>query len=274
MATVSETANYPTSDGKPMAETDFHRDVMVDLIEMLGDFYADDPMTYVSGDLLMFYERGNKRRHLAPDVFVVRGVPDRRRDNYLVWEEGKGPDLVVEVTSKSTRKEDLTTKRGLYRDVLRVAEYFLFDPLGEYLKPKLQGFRLVDGEYTTIEAADGRLPSDVTGLHLEASGESLRLYSPALGRWLPTATEKVIGAETAAREAGEAAREARDAAREARDVAREAREVAHEARVAVREAEARLRAESEARREAESEVEKLRREIEALRRQPQGGDGD
>jgi Uma2 family endonuclease len=195
MATISRKIEYPTGDGKPMAETDLHRDLMFDLIKSLQVHYADDPLTYVSGNLLLFYEEGNKRRHLAPDVFVVRGIPKRERLNYLVWEEGKGPDLVIELTSKSTRREDQSTKRDLYRDVLRVSEYFLFDPLAEYLKPPLQGFRLLNGEYTSIEPVASRLPSLVTGLHLEARGKSLRLYSPDLGRVLPTPLERAMEAE-------------------------------------------------------------------------------
>jgi Uma2 family endonuclease len=195
MATVPKTIEYPTSDGKPMAETLIHRDAMIDLIRTLEESYRDDPMAYVSGNMLLFYEEGNRRRHLAPDVFVVRGIPKRLRENYLLWEEGKGPDLVIEVTSKSTRREDQEKKRDLYRDVLGVVEYFLFDPLGEYLKPPLQGYRLVDGEYAPIEPVDGRLPSLVTGLHLEAAGTALRLYRPDLGRWLPTDAERAKAAE-------------------------------------------------------------------------------
>ncbi len=79
-------SDYPTSDGRPMAETDLHRTLMLDLIETLKLRYVDDADTYVSGNLLIFYEQGNKRRHVSPDVFVVKGVPKRQRLNYLVWE--------------------------------------------------------------------------------------------------------------------------------------------------------------------------------------------
>jgi Uma2 family endonuclease len=176
----------------------------MDLIRALQDHYAGDPMTYVSGNMLLFYEEGNKRKHIAPDVFVTRGVPDGDRLYYLLWEEGKGPDFVIELTSSSTRREDRTKKRDLYRDVLRVAEYFLFDPFLDYLRPQLQGYRLVDGDYAPIEPVDGRLPSLVTGLQLEAAGEELRLFSPILGRRLPTPAERTAGAEARAREADEA----------------------------------------------------------------------
>jgi Uma2 family endonuclease len=195
MATIPRTPvdreiDYPTSDGKPMAETDLHRDRMTDLIEMLQDVFAEDPRVYVSGNLLLFYERGDKRKHVAPDVLVVRGIPKLpRRDHYLVWLEGKGPDLVIELTSKTTRREDQTKKWTLYRDVLKVPEYFLFDPYEDYLKPPFQGYRLVEGQYVAIEPVEGRLPSAVLGLHLERDGTELRFYDPATGRRLPTRQE-------------------------------------------------------------------------------------
>src|SRR5471030_1943103 len=109
---------YPTSDGKPMAETDFHFIQMVRLRQMLDFRFADDPMVYVSGNLLMYYVRGNKHKHVSPDVFVVKGVQKKKRMYYLTWEEGKTPNAVIEITSKSTRREDTDTKFVLYRDVL------------------------------------------------------------------------------------------------------------------------------------------------------------
>ena len=176
MATTRRSATkrpveYPTSDGKPMAETDVHRKDMVDLIATLEDYFAADPRVYVSGNLMFFYEEGNRRKHIAPDVLVVRGVPKLPlRKYYLLWEEGRGPDLVIELTSKTTRREDRDKKWVLYRDRLRVPEYFLFDPFEEYLKPSLQGYRLVEGQYVAIGSEAGRLPSGVLGLHLERLG--------------------------------------------------------------------------------------------------------
>ena len=121
---VTRTIQYPTSDGKPMAETDRHRECMVDSIQTLEDFYADQQV-YVSGNLLMYYEEGNKRKHVSPDVFTTKDLDKGQRDYYLVWVEGKGPCFVTEITSKSTRREDQKTKFLLYQDVLKVPEYFL-----------------------------------------------------------------------------------------------------------------------------------------------------
>ena len=180
--------DYPTSDGRPMGETDLHRNVMIAAIESLKLHYAGQQV-YVSGNILLFYEPGNRRRHLSPDVLVVKGLEQRDRNHYLLWEEGRAPDVVVEVTSASTRKEDMDDKFALYRDQIEVAEYFLFDPRSEYLKPALQGYRLHAGEYRAIALEEGRLPSAELGLCLEQHGNQLRFYDPAAQRWLPTVEE-------------------------------------------------------------------------------------
>ncbi len=242
--------DYPTSDGKPMAETDAHRELMLDLICTLDDHFAADPRAYVSGNLMLFYEEGNRRKHISPDVFVVRGVAKGLRDYYLLWEEARGPEIAIELTSKSTRSEDVKKKMALYRDVLRIPEYFLFDPFRDYLKPPMQGYRLIGGAYEPIEPVDGRLPSEALGLHLERDGWQLRLVDPVNGRRLPTRSERI------AAEAGRADAEADRA--DAEGVRADA-----EAVRADRERMARL--------EAEAEVDRLREELDQLRRRAPGG---
>ena len=180
-----------------MAETDRHRRLMLDLIHALERWFKDDRDVYVSGNLLLFYEEGNKRRHVSPDVFVVFGVPKWERLNYLLWEEGRGPNVVIELTSSSTRHEDTRKKFELYRDVLRVPEYFLFDPFGDYLNPRFQGYRLAAGRYRPMRLQDGRLRSRQLGLWLEPDGNALRLFDPATGGRLPTMTEVEATADRA-----------------------------------------------------------------------------
>lgn len=194
-SSVEREIEYPTSDGRPMAETQTHAQDMIDLIQTLQDHFAADPEVYVWGNLMLFYERGNPRKHVSPDVMVVRGIPkEPPRDYHLVWEEGKGPDVVIEITSKTTRREDQRKKHVLYRDVLKVPEYFTFDPTDDYLKPALQGHRLVDGEYLPIAPVADRLPSAILGLHLEREQKELRLFEPATGRRLLTRTENGVAA--------------------------------------------------------------------------------
>jgi len=185
---------YPTSDGRPMGETDIHRQCMFDLIEMLKLFY-EGKRVYVSGNLLICYVPGSRRKHVSPDVFVVKDIDPHPRDNYLLWEEGKGPNVVIEVTSASTRKEDTKSKYELYRDVLKVAEYFLFDPRSEFLNPPLQGFHLSNGQYVPIRLIEGRIPSDELELHLESQGSQLRFWHPGMKQWIPTSDEARRSAE-------------------------------------------------------------------------------
>jgi Uma2 family endonuclease len=186
-----------------MAETDLHRNDMTDVIETLKDHFAPEPMIYVSGNLLLFYVEGDRRKHVSPDIFVVRGVKNQDRENYLVWEEGKGPDVVIEITSKSTMREDTQTKRRIYREVLRVAEYFQFDPTEDYLRPSLQGLRLVRGRFVRIKPVARRLPSEVLGLHLERVGTELRLYDPTTRSRLLKRSERIDAAEAALRQLAE-----------------------------------------------------------------------
>ena len=182
--------DFPSGDGKPMAESDLHRDLMSELIGTLKWWFRDKPDVYVSGNLLVFYEPGNKRRHVSPDVFVVPGVGGHTRENYLMWEEGRGLDFVIETTSKTTRREDEVTKYNLYVERLAVKEYVLFDPTEDYLRPPFQMFRRHGTGFRPVKPTDGRFTSRVLGLELERVGATLRLIDPATGERVPTPGER------------------------------------------------------------------------------------
>lgn len=252
--------DYPSGDGQPMGETPIHRDNLITAVRTLERYYAGQPMVYVSGNMFVYYERGNRRKHVSPDVFVALDVPkDKPRDSYLIWEEGHGLDLVIELTSRSTKEEDIDDKMAIYRDEMPVREYFLFDPKGEYLDPPLQGHRLRGGNYVPIEMVDGRLPSEVIGLHLERDGAWLRFYNPATGLWLPTPEEREAALERA-HERAETDRQRAEADRQREQAARERAEAEGKRAEAERK---RLAAELE---DSGKEVERLRQELEEWRR--------
>jgi Uma2 family endonuclease len=252
--------DYPESDGRPMAETDVHAKCIIDVRFMLDRFFADRPDVYVSGNLLLYYEQGQNTLSVAPDIFVVFGVPKRRRRTYRLWEERQAPQFVLEVSSKGTRGEDQGAKRGLYA-WLGVQEYVLFDPLEEYLRPPFQGYRLAggpSGNYVPIgPAGGGVLRSEVLGLELHRRGSALRLHDPQTGVWLPTPDEEADARQTA---------ESQAALAERRLVEVERRAAAAEARAAG-EAAARQQAEAAAA-AAQTELERLRAELERLRTPP------
>lgn len=181
--------HYPYSDGQPMGESDLHREEMVYLIQALQERFRDAPDVYVAGNLFLYYEKGVPSAVVAPDLLVVHGVPKEPRKSYKVWQEGgRVPSLVVEVTSDTTRDEDLSDKKDRYRR-LGVEEYILFDPLGDHLSPRLQGLRLVSGRYLKMRPEkDGSLVSSTTGVTFRVEGSkrrsTLRLIDTASGEAL------------------------------------------------------------------------------------------
>lgn len=210
---LEQEIEYPTSDGQPMAETTLHRKIMSDLIGGLDLRYLEVPDVWVGGNLFLCYEKGNPAAHRAPDVLLAKGVKKWDRPNYLLWEETP-PSLVVEVTSRKTRREDQGEKKSLYERI-GVEEYVLFDPYGDYLRPRLQGYRLEGGRYQPIPLAeDGTLLSRTTGLIFRPEGRRLRLVDAVTGKPLPwhDEMEVALARESAARRAAEAARRAAEAA--------------------------------------------------------------
>jgi Uma2 family endonuclease len=173
---------YPESDGEPMAETEIHLDETIYLIEALKERFRAVPDVYVNGDMFLYFVQGDPRSVVSPDVFVVKGVPKKKRRVYKFWEEGgRGPCLVVEVTSDSTHDEDVYKKKPLY-ERLGVEEYFLYDPLGDYLDPRIQGFRLSQGRYQKIRPEpDGSLLSRTAGVTLRMEGDQIRLVQTDSG---------------------------------------------------------------------------------------------
>jgi Uma2 family endonuclease len=209
---------YPDTDGLPVAESDFQLRPLIYAIDALRAYFQGRDDVYVAGDLFLFYEEGNPRAVVAPDVFVVLGAPNHPRASYMLWREPKAPDFVLEITSQSTRVQDQGTKRERYA-LLGVQEYFQYDPTRDYLEPPLQGLRLMGHVYQPIPATTSPegvlvLRSGVLGLELRLEEGTLRLYDPATGQKLPSHQE-AIQAQQEAEERARAA-EARIAELEAR----------------------------------------------------------
>ena len=190
-----------------MAETDKHREIAFYIIQALKTYYASRADVYVSGNNFVFWEEGNPKARVSPDAYVVFGPSPTLRDSYMAWKEHDNlPAVVFEFTSRKTQREDTDTKLPLYEQTLRTPEYFLFDPTGDYLKPRLQGYRLVDGQYVRLELVGDRLHSEQLGLDLVQYGEIVRLYDPRRAEFLPSTSElsDLVTAEARRAEAAEA----------------------------------------------------------------------
>ncbi|MBW3542080.1 MAG: Uma2 family endonuclease [Planctomycetes bacterium] len=237
-----------------MGETDLHRWWMFRLIHILEHRYRNQRV-YVSGNLMVYYEEGQPRKSVAPDAFVVKDCDPGFRRVFKIWQEGRRPNAVFEVTSRSTKPEDLVFKPKTYAHI-QVAEYFLYDPTAEYLRPPLQGHRLEGGDYCPIEPdATGALVSEELDLLLRLEGSELVLFDRTTGERQLTPQE---AAEQAARAASQRANAVEERAQAAEERADAARERAAEAEGRAAEAERTREAERAAREAAEAELERLR----------------
>ena len=210
--------DYPSGDGKPMAENDWQLRAILDAVGVLDLHFRDRPDAYVSGDLFIYYEEGNPKARVAPDVFVAFGVPKHNRWVYKLWEEGPAPAFVMEVASRGTWREDEGRKAGLY-ERLGVKEYWQYDPTGEYLGVHLKGRRLASGGYEPqplVESLDGTvfLRSETLGLDFRVKGAEERyFFDPAAGRRL-----LALAGQDAARRDAESRAEAAESRAEAAEL--------------------------------------------------------
>jgi Uma2 family endonuclease len=227
---------YPESDGQPMTESDATRDYLIYCVEVLRLYFQSRRHIYVSGNLFIYYQEGNNRASISPDVFVIFGVSNRNRRSYKTWQEGgKLPSFVMEITSLSTKKKDEVEKPLLYAD-LGVEEYFQYDPTADYLNPQMKGFRLVNGSYQPLPMQSSHntlfIQSQVLGLDLQLQSaaqssiglvplpKELRFYDPQTGLKL-LSREEVEQARNQAEQERDEAQQERDEAEQNRDEAQQ-----------------------------------------------------
>jgi len=179
--------DLPHTDGEPM-ESECHALQLPLLKDPLLRFCSDRTDFYVGTNMFVYFSPKQEKTQdfKGPDVFVVQGVTPRTRKSYLVWEEGKGPDVVIEFISPSTAASDKVHKKEVYQDKLRVPEYFWCDPYSN----DFAGFSLQDGKYKRLKPdSRGMIHSVQLGLALT---RWQGVYSGVNSNWLRWATPKGI----------------------------------------------------------------------------------
>lgn len=246
---------YPYSDGKPMAESPEHLQAMIYLVAALQAYFGSREDVYVAGNQFLYWVEGNPTQRVAPDVYVAFGVPKYPlHPSWNVWEIGKAPGVILELTSRSTAGEDLYKKYRLYQR-LGVKEYFLVDVKREYLVEPIFLHRLIKGNYELIpnERPNDRewwATSELLGLRLMVRAEDteylVRLWDPVKQAFLPSVQEMEERYLSLYGQLLETQQRAEEQERRAQEEARRAQEEAH------------LRAQLEARlRELEQELQRL-----------------
>ena len=246
-----------------MGETEYHVVALLHLFGVLRNFLRLFTDVYVIADMFLYYQEGNPRACVSPDIMVVKGVVNRKRRTFKMWEEGAAPCTIIEVTSASTRSEDTVNKSSLYAS-LGVREYFLFDPLHEYLDEQLWGFRLSNDGYIRLTPnAEGGIFSQELGVVLQPDGDLLRAVDPATDDFIPTLDEALDRVEEVLEQIEQ------ETSRADRESLRAEREAIRAEQEAVRAEKEAMRAEKEAMRAdaAEATVAQLLAEIAQLRQQ-------
>lgn len=201
-----DAVKFPPSDlysDEPPLETDRHLEQIILLLTCLKWWWQqrpDAPETrrnnfYAAGNLTIYYSNRQRRNEhfRGPDFFVVLDTEYKERKSWVVWEEeGKYPNVIVEMLSDSTAEVDRGLKKDLYQNTFRTPEYFWFDPYSL----EFQGFRLLEGFYEAIVPTErGWLWSRQLELYLGVVEESLRFFTPE-GVLVPAPTEVALQAET------------------------------------------------------------------------------
>ncbi|NJL88198.1 MAG: Uma2 family endonuclease [Leptolyngbyaceae cyanobacterium SM1_1_3] len=172
--------NFPCGDRyshEPPLETELHLRQILLLIQCLEWLWSDRQNFYAFGNLTIYYSPDQKKFEdfRGPDFFVVLGADRQPRKSWVVWEEqGRYPNLIVELLSPSTAEIDRGLKKQIYQDIFRTPDYFWFDPH----TLEFQGFHLVDGSYQALPSTDqGWLWSQQLGLYLGICDCRLRLFT-------------------------------------------------------------------------------------------------
>ena len=220
----ADEVEYP--EGQWVAQSVSHGDAVEQATGALRQHFRERAEVLVAMELRVYYRRGNNQVWLQPDVQVVHGVGrSPSRSSYLVWQEGKPPDFVLEVASPLTAAKDAQDKVGEYAS-LGVREYWRLDPVGELMASPLEGCVARAGGYKPVPAVAvaGRawLRSEVLGLELRGEwrerGVVLVFRDPRTGEeWASAAERGQLAAErklTAARDELTAAKDALSASQE------------------------------------------------------------
>lgn len=194
---IPEDVIFPPGDrysDEPQLESYLHLQQMILLIKCLDWLWRDRNNYFATGNMTIYYSPNQRKSEdfRGPDFFVVLGTERKPRKSWVVWhEEGKYPNLIIEILSSATARTDRGLKRQIYQDTFRTPDYFWFDP--DSLE--FAGFHLVDGEYQPLEPdTEGRLWSQQLGLRLGVYDQKLRFFTPE-GELVPT-PEEVAQRET------------------------------------------------------------------------------
>ncbi len=188
-AEIAEKQVYRSQIEEDMGQTAIHFEQIQLLFSLLKIFFASRKDVLVAADLVVYYEENNPKKWIAPDVFVCFGVeklPLRR--TFKTWEEKVFPQVVFEIASEATWKNDVADKLELYRK-FGVEEYYLLDPERDYLPQPLMAFHKINEKLQLVNIENKQVMSPLLGLAITDTGKFFRLFDNNKNRLLRTLEE-------------------------------------------------------------------------------------
>lgn len=179
---------YPEQRETDMGETSIHIKLLTELLQILGVFFNHRQDIFLSGNMNLYYEKGNSRRWFAPDLLIAFGVPKVERSSYLLWREEIFPQVVFEIASEKTWRNDVDEKLELY-DQLGAEEYYILDPEFAYLSAPLLAFQRQGKRLVSVSVENGKVFSPRLGLEIIKTVNSFRLFNPQTNEFLLTLEE-------------------------------------------------------------------------------------
>ncbi|MDZ8189024.1 MAG: Uma2 family endonuclease [Nostoc sp. ChiSLP02] len=198
-------AELSYDDGVPM-ESARHRAAMNLLIDALIPWLSQREDGFVGGNMFVYYSLAQLRNKdfKGPDFFVVLGVPKGERKSWVVWEEEKAPDVVIELLSESTAA-DKNEKKLIYQNQMRVPEYFWYDPFNP---DDWAGFSIQQRVYQPLAVSDrNQLVSESLGLALQRWQGNYKGIEATWLRWATLEGELLLTPEELERQRAEQERQ-------------------------------------------------------------------
>lgn len=186
---------YPEEREDDMGETSYHIKLITNFLQILLHFFRQQEDVFLSANMNLYYEEGNSRKWLAPDLLIAFGVPKTERSSYLLFREKIFPQVIFEVASEKTWRNDVLEKLDFY-DKYGAEEYYIFDAEFAYLPAPLMAFHRQGERLVKKQITDGRVFSPRLGLEIIQKENTFRLFKPQTNEFLLTLeeleTEKMI----------------------------------------------------------------------------------
>lgn len=174
---------YPESHDDDMGESALHHKLLSFFFFLLEAHFSANSAVTIAANMNLYYEAGNSYKYYTPDLMVAFGAKKYHRQVYKLWEEKVFPQVVFEIASETTWKNDIGEKSEFYAQ-FGTEEYYLLDPEREFLPLPLMAYRRQDNRLRYVQFENNRVLSPLLNLEIIDTGKSFRLFNPQTQEFL------------------------------------------------------------------------------------------